>query len=78
MIDKEATGGRLVPALGSRITWDFPKGLSGAELAPRATAQAIRLGAEILTAQEVVSLRLEDPYRYVTLGDGTEIGSTLW
>jgi thioredoxin reductase len=49
------------------------KGLSGADLARRATAQAIRLGAEILTAQEVTRVRVDDPYRYVTLADGTEL-----
>ncbi len=74
MIDKEATGGQAGTSSRIENYLGFPKGLSGAELAQRATAQAIRLGAEILTAQEVVSLRLEDPYRYVTLGDGTEIG----
>ncbi len=49
----------------------FPGGLSGADLALRATAYAIRLGADILTAQEAVRIRTEDPYRIVTLGDGT-------
>jgi len=37
-------------------------------------AQARRLGAEILTAREVVKVRVEDPYRYVTLNDGVELG----
>jgi thioredoxin reductase (NADPH) len=36
--------------------------------------QAIRLGAEILTAQEVVGIRVEDSYRFVQLQDGTELG----
>ena len=48
--------------------------MSGADLAQRATAQAKRLGAEILTAREVMGVRLDDPYRYVTLSDGTELG----
>jgi thioredoxin reductase (NADPH) len=37
-------------------------------------AQARRLGAEILTAREVVNVRVEEPNRYVTLNDGTELG----
>ena len=48
--------------------------MSGADLARRATAQARRFGVEILTAQEVTKVRVEDPYRFVTLGDGTELG----
>ena len=51
----------------------FPKGLSGADLARRATAQAIRFGTEVITAQEVTRVRVEDPYRIVTLSDGTEL-----
>ena len=47
--------------------------MSGADLARRATAQATRLGAEILTAQEVTQIRVNDPYRFVTLANGTEL-----
>ena len=35
--------------------------------------QAKRFGAEIITAQEVVEIRREDPYRKVILGDGSEL-----
>ena len=74
MIDKEATGGQAGTSSRIENYLGFPKGLSGAELAQRATTQAERLGAEILTAQEVVKVRVEDPYRYVLLNSGTEIG----
>jgi thioredoxin reductase (NADPH) len=74
MIDKEATGGQAGTSSRIENYLGFPKGLSGADLARRATAQAKRLGAEILTAQEVTSVRVEDPYRFVTLSDGTELG----
>ncbi len=74
MIDKEATGGQAGTSSRIENYLGFPKGLSGADLARRATAQALRLGAEILTAQEVIGVRVEDPYRYVRLGDGTELG----
>jgi thioredoxin reductase (NADPH) len=73
MIDKEATGGQAGTSSRIENYLGFPKGLSGADLAQRATAQARRLGAEILTAQEVIRVRAEDPYRYVALGDGTEL-----
>jgi thioredoxin reductase (NADPH) len=73
MIDKEATGGQAGTSSRIENYLGFPKGLSGADLARRATAQAQRLGAEILTAQEVTQVRVEDPYRIVTLSDGTEL-----
>ncbi len=73
VIEKEVAGGqagtsaRIVNYLG------FPKGVSGAELARKAKDQALSLGAEILTAEEVTGVRVEDPYRIVTLGDGSEL-----
>lgn len=39
----------------------------------RAHLQARRFGAEILTAQEAVEIRREDPYRKVILSDGSEL-----
>ena len=51
----------------------FPSGLTGADLARRAIAQAKRFGVEIVSPQEAVSLRVEGPYRYVKLRGGTEI-----
>jgi thioredoxin reductase (NADPH) len=74
MIERQATGGQAGTSSRIENYLGFPKGLSGADLARRATAQAERLGAEILTAREVEKVRVEDPYRYVTLGDGTELG----
>ena len=74
MIDRAATGGQAGTSSRIENYLGFPKGLSGADLAQRATLQATRLGAEILTAQDVEKVRVEDPYRYVTLNDGTELG----
>lgn len=74
MIEREATGGQAGTSSRIENYLGFPKGLTGADLATRAVAQARRLGAEILTAREVVGVRVEDPYRYVKLNDGTELG----
>lgn len=74
LIDKEATGGQAGTSSRIENYLGFPKGLSGADLARRATAQAQRLGAELMLAREVTGVRVEDPYRYVILSDGTEIG----
>ena len=73
MIEKHSTGGQAGTSSRIENYLGFPKGLSGADLARRATTQARRFGVEIVTAQEVVSVRVEDPYRYVTLSDGKEL-----
>lgn len=73
MIEREATGGQAGTSSLIENYLGFPSGVSGADLARRATVQARRFGAEILTAQEVTGVRLEDSYRYVTLSDGNEL-----
>jgi len=74
LIDKEATGGQAGTSSRIENYLGFPKGLSGADLARRATAQAQRLGAELMLARPVKGVRIEDSYRFVILNDGTEIG----
>jgi len=73
VVEKEATGGQAGTSSRIENYVGFPNGISGADLARRATTQAKRLGAEILTAQEVTGLRVADPYRVVMLDDGTEL-----
>jgi thioredoxin reductase (NADPH) len=73
VIEKDAAGGQAGTSARIENYLGFPQGVSGADLTRRATTQAKRLGAEILTAQEVTGLRVEDPYRIVTLDDGSEL-----
>jgi thioredoxin reductase (NADPH) len=73
LVERAATGGQAGTSSFIENYLGFPDGLTGAELAHRATAQARRFGAEILTAQEVVDVRRNDPYRVVVLRDGTEV-----
>jgi thioredoxin reductase (NADPH) len=73
LIEKETPGGQAGTSARIENYLGFPKGVSGADLARRATAQASRFGAEILSAQEVVRIGLRDPYRVVTLADGSEL-----
>jgi thioredoxin reductase (NADPH) len=73
MVERQATGGQAGTSSRIENYLGFPRGLSGADLARRATIQAKRFGVEIIAPQEVVSVRVEDPYRYVMLGDGTEL-----
>ena len=73
MIEREAPGGQA--GMSSRIEnyLGFPTGLSGGDLARRAVAQAQRFGVEILAPQEAVSVRAEDPYRFIKLSDDSEL-----
>jgi thioredoxin reductase (NADPH) len=73
LIEREATGGQAGTSSLIENYLGFPKGISGSDLARRATDQAKRLGAEILTAVEVTGVRADDIYRIVTLNDGTEL-----
>src|SRR5438132_4868847 len=51
----------------------FPQGISGSELATRATAQARRFGAELLLARPLVDIRPEGEGYLARLSDGTEV-----
>jgi len=73
MVEREAAGGQAGTTSRIENYLGFPAGLSGADLARRGVAQATRLGAEILSPQDVVALRREDPYRVVTFDGGTEV-----
>lgn len=73
MLEKEGIGGQAGMSARIENYLGFPKGLSGSDLARRATTQAKRLGAELLSAREVVEIRVEDPYRFVKLENGDEL-----
>jgi thioredoxin reductase (NADPH) len=51
----------------------FPQGVSGSELATRATAQARRFGAELLLARPLVDIVGDDDGYVARLSDGTEV-----
>jgi thioredoxin reductase (NADPH) len=73
MIEREAPGGQAGTSSRIENYLGFPVGLSGGDLARRAVAQAKRFGVEILSPQEVTKIRVQDPYRFITLVDGSEI-----
>jgi thioredoxin reductase (NADPH) len=73
MIERHATGGQAGTSSRIENYLGFPKGISGSDLARRATDQAMRLGCEVLTAREVTQVRIEGNYKIVTLDDGQEL-----
>ena len=50
----------------------FPEGISGDEFADRLQRQAERFGVEILSAQDVTKVDVDEVYRLVQTADGTE------
>jgi thioredoxin reductase (NADPH) len=70
MVEREAPGGQAGQSSRIENYLGFPTGLSGSDLARRATDQARRLGAELLTVQDVVGLRAEGAGRFVDLSGG--------
>ena len=75
MVEREAPGGQAGQSSRIENYLGFPSGLSGSDLARRATDQARRLGAELLTIQDAVGLRAEGAGRIVELSDGTELSA---
>ena len=73
LIEREAPGGQAGTTSRIENYLGFPSGLSGSDLARRALTQARRLGAEILSSQEVATIRRGDPYRIIVLDDASEL-----
>jgi len=70
MVEREAPGGQAGQSSRIENYLGFPAGLSGSDLARRATDQARRLGAELLTVQDAAALRVEGAGRVVELTGG--------
>jgi len=75
LIEKETTGGQAGTSSRIENYLGFPSGISGVDLARRATTQATRLGAEVLTASQVHGIDVSDAGRTVVLGDGSRINT---
>lgn len=75
IIEKAGLGGQ---ARITQVLDNFPgfdEGVSGADFAARLTRQAQRFGAEILQAQDVVSVDRDGQYLCVRTADGSEYGA---
>ncbi|UCF98561.1 MAG: FAD-dependent oxidoreductase [Spirochaetaceae bacterium] len=72
LVERQATGGQAGTSSMIENYLGFPRGVSGADLARRATTQARRFGVEILSS-EVVGVNAEETYRFVRLSNGSEL-----
>jgi thioredoxin reductase (NADPH) len=70
MVERDAPGGQAGQSSRIENYLGFPAGLSGSDLARRATDQARRLGAELLTVQDASGLRAEGSGRLIELSGG--------
>jgi thioredoxin reductase (NADPH) len=73
LIEQHAPGGQAGSSSMIENYLGFPGGVTGADLAQRAVAQAKRFGVEMLIGQSVTGLKRQDPYRVVTLANGREV-----
>jgi len=73
LVEQEAPGGQAGTSSRIENYLGFPAGVSGGELARRAQTQAQRFGAEIVTPQKAVRVKVEGQYRDVDLADGSEL-----
>ena len=67
MVERVAPGGRAGLSAMIENYLGFPEGLTGADLARRAVAQARKFGVEIVAPQEMTGLHIEGTARGVTL-----------
>jgi thioredoxin reductase (NADPH) len=72
-LDAIATGGQAGTSSKIENYLGFPAGISGAELAERATIQAEKFGATISVPAEATALERQDGHYVVGLDDGQEI-----
>jgi thioredoxin reductase (NADPH) len=76
MVEREGPGGQAGQSSRIENYLGFPAGLSGSELTQRATTQARRLGAELLTLKDTTGLRAEGSGRIVELSGGGKLSAS--
>lgn len=72
VIEPSAPGGQAGSTSKIENYLGFPAGLTGSDLARRATIQARRFGAEFLS-QRAAGLRVDGQYRFIQLEGGAEV-----
>ena len=71
VVERAAAGGQAGQSSRIENYLGFPDGVSGGQLTDRARRQALRFGAELLTARTVAGLAAKGPAREVTFDDGS-------
>jgi thioredoxin reductase (NADPH) len=75
LVESHAAGGQAAQSSRIENYLGFPSGLSGGDLARRAITQAQRLGAELITVNEVCGLDCCGSVQVVRTSNGTELSA---
>jgi thioredoxin reductase (NADPH) len=75
LVERRATGGQAGQSSRIENYLGFPDGVSGSQLTERARRQALKFGAELLTACNVARLEQRGSARVVVLDDGREVSA---
>ncbi|MDX6294322.1 MAG: thioredoxin reductase [Kribbellaceae bacterium] len=75
LVEQLATGGQAGQSSRIENYLGFPDGVSGSQLTDRARRQAVRFGAELLTARQVVGLENLGSARRLLFSDGSEVSA---
>ncbi|MGI8331822.1 FAD-dependent oxidoreductase [Actinomadura scrupuli] len=75
LVEQRATGGQAGQSSRIENYLGFPDGVSGAQLTERARRQALKFGAELLSAREVVGLECAGSARLLRFAGGSQIAS---
>ena len=73
LVERQAAGGQAGQSSRIENYLGFPDGVSGGQLTERARRQAVKFGAEVLTARTAVAVDVDGPRRVVRFEDGTAI-----
>ena len=75
LVERSATGGQAGQSSNIENYLGFPDGVSGAALTDRARRQALKFGAEVLSACDASGLSVEGSARTVRLSDGSSLSA---
>jgi thioredoxin reductase (NADPH) len=75
LVERDAPGGQAGQSSRIENYLGFPVGLSGGDLTRRATAQARRFGAELLSVTDAMRLEARGPARTIVLDGSDEISA---
>ena len=75
VVERAAAGGQAGQSSRIENYLGFPDGVSGGQLTDRARRQALRFGAELLTARTAVGLRAKGSAREVQFEDGSSVSA---
>lgn len=73
LVESDVPGGQAGTSSQIENYLGFPSGVTGADLARRAAAQAKRFGTELVAPHQAKTIRVQHPYRLVSLDDGNEL-----